>query len=111
MALPNYFTPFMGSVSVTITPNNVWNLLSPIFTNLPHKACFLQIQSDTTNGSTSLYVGNSNVASNMCGANLSANQAQQIFAFDSNLGVLDHIYLMSNNEAAPIQVNITVVVR
>src|SRR6266704_6306762 len=96
--LTGTLTLFMGSVSVTATSTgqDIFTLLSAIRTKLPHKACFLQVQSDTTNGSASLYVGNSDVASTMCGANLSANQAQQIFAFDSNLGILDQIFLVSS---------------
>ena len=111
MATAGYKTPFMGSVSVTATVagQDIFTLLSAVWSNLPHKCCYLAVQSDTTNGSASLYVGNSNVAANMCGANLAANQAQQIFAFDSNLGVLDHVFLLSSS--GTIQANITVVVR
>jgi hypothetical protein len=45
----------------------------------------------------------------MCGVILAANQAQFVYAFDSNLLVLDHIFLLSSS--GTIQVNITVVTR
>lgn len=109
--ITKYLTPFLGSVSVTATSTgqDIFTLLSAIRTNLPHKCCYLAIQLDTTAGSASLYIGNSDVSATICGVNLSANQAQQVYAFDSNLLVLDHIFLVSST--GTVQVNLTVVVR
>lgn len=109
MALTGYHTPFFGSVTATTSAQSLWSLLSAVWSSLPHRACFVQLQLDTGSGATSLYVGGSNVASNMCGANLNANQAQLIYAFDSNLISLDDIYLLAS--ASTVQVNVTVNVR
>ncbi|SRR6266496_105922 len=109
--LTGTLNPFMGSVSVTATSagQDIFTLLSAIRTKLPHKACFLQIQADTTAGAASVYVGNSDVSATICAANLSGNQAQLVYAFDSNLLVLDHIFLVSS--AGTVQCNLTVVCR
>lgn len=104
----NTAVPFMASVTATTTAQTVFALLSAIRTQLQHKCQFIQIQLDTT-AAGSLYIGDSDVASNNCGVNLSANQANQQFAFDSNLIVLDNIYLRAS--AATQQVNIVVVTR
>ena len=110
MAIATVLTPFMGSVTVTTTAtSSLWTLLQAVFTNLPHKCCYLQVQLDPGAGSTSLYIGNSNVASTMCGASIVAGQATQVFSFDSNLAVLDHIYVIASTGTA--QVNVLVVVR
>ena len=111
MTTAGYRTPFFGSVSVTATVagQDIFTLLSAVCTSLQKKACYLAIQNDTTNGSASLYVGDQNVSSTNCGVNLSANQAQQVFAFDSNLLDLDQIFLRSST--GTIQVNLTVVTR
>jgi len=109
--LTGTLTPFMGSVSVTATSTgqDIFTLLSAIRTKLPHKCCYLAIQADTTAGSASIYVGNSDVSATICGANLSGNQAQFVYAFDSNLLILDQIFLVSST--GTVQCNITVVVR
>jgi hypothetical protein len=102
-----YHTPFMGSVTVTTVPQSLYTLLQAIWADLPIRACFLQIQLDTTAGGTSLYIGNSNVAANMCGANLNANQANVQYAFDRNLLVLNDLWMVCS--AATVQVNLIVV--
>ena len=110
MATKGYHTPFMGSVTVNaITAQNVFTLLSAVWSDLPLRASYVQIQLDTTAGGTFLYIGNSNVASNMCGSNLSANQATQYFAADSNLIVLSDLFLKCS--ANEVQVNLLVIVR
>src|SRR6266446_8169954 len=105
MAVTNFFTPFMGSVTATTTPtSSLWTLLQATFTNLPHKCAYLQIQLDPGAGGTSLNIGNSNVSAAMCGSALFAGQATQLFAFDSNLGVLDHVYLLASTGTAQVNV-------
>jgi hypothetical protein len=107
-ATTNTATPFMGSVTATTTAQTVFSLLSAVRSQLQHKCAYIQIQLDTT-AAGSLYIGDSDVASTNCGVNLSANQANQQFASDSNLIVLDNIYLRAS--AATQQVNIVVVTR
>ena len=109
MAVSGFFSPFMGTVTATGTAQSVWSLLQAVYTNLPHKCCYLQIQLDPGAGGTALYIGNSNVSAVMNGASLVATQATQLFAFDSNLGVLDHIYLLASTGTC--QVNVIVLVR
>ncbi len=109
-ATSGYHTPFMGSALVNSTgTQNVFTVLSAIWSDLPKRASYVQIQLDTTAGGTFLYIGNSNVASNMCGSNLSANQATQYFAADSNLIVLSDLFLRSST--GEVQVNFLVIVR
>jgi hypothetical protein len=102
-------TPFMGSVTATTAAQDIFTLLSAIWTNLQHKACYVQIQLDPGAGGTALYVGGSNVSSTMCGASLVAGQANQQLAFDSNLLVLDQIFIRT--DAGTAQVNLIVVTR
>lgn len=110
MAATDGHNPWMGSVSVTGAAASVWTYLSAVWTNLPHKCCYLQLQLATSAGAATVSFGNSNVASvTMCGGTLSAGQINQTFAFDSNLLVLDDIYLIAS--AGTVQVNIIVVVR
>jgi len=109
MAITGFKTPFMGSVTATTAAQDLYTLLSATFTNLPHKCAYLQIQLNTDAGGTVLYVGNSNVSSTMCGAALFAGQANQQFAFDSNLVVLDHVFIIAST--GTVQVNLMVVVR
>lgn len=103
-----YHVPYMGSVTATTAAQSLYSLLSVIWPTLAHRALYIQIQLDTTAGATALYIGNSNVAANMCGANLNANQANQQYAFDRNLIVLDDIYLLAS--AGSVQVNVIVVI-
>jgi hypothetical protein len=109
MAVSGFFSPFMGSVTATVTAQSVWTLLQAVFTNLPHKCCWLQIQVDPGAGGTGVYIGNSNDAAIMNGASILATQGTQVFAFDSNLIVLDHIFLVASTGTA--QVNLIVMVR
>ena len=110
MAISGSMAPFMGSVTATTTAtSSLWTLLQVVFTNLPHKCAYLQIQLDPGAGGTALYIGNSNVAATMCGASIVAGQATQVFSFDSNLAVLDHIYVIASTGTA--QINVLVVVR
>lgn len=107
--LTGTLTPFMGSVTATTTAQSLYDLLSAIRTKLPHKCCYLAIQVDPAAGGGTLYIGNSDVTSTMSGVGIFATTAQTIFAFDSNLIVLDHIYLLAST--GEMQVNITVVCR
>ena len=109
MAITGFLTPFMGSVTATTAAQSLWTLLQAVFTNLPHKCAFLQLQLNTDASGAILYTGNSNLTSTMCGVALFAGQAQQVFSFDSNLAVLDHVYLLAST--GTVQVNVTVVVR
>ena len=109
MADARFLTPFMGSVTATTTAQSLWALLSAVFTNLPHKCAYLQIQLDPDAGSTSMTIGNSAMTALNCGAAIVAGQATVVFSFDSNLAVLDHIYLLASTGTA--QVNVIVVVR
>ena len=60
MAVAGFLSPFMGSVTATTTAtSSLWTLLSAVYTNLPHKCCYLQIQVDPGAGGTGLYIGKS----------------------------------------------------
>lgn len=109
MATPENHTPYMASVTAATTAQSLLTLMQAIYSNIGPKACYLAIQLDTTAGGTSLYIGNSTVSSVNCGANLSANQAQFVYASDSNLLYLGDIYLRCST--ATVQVNITSVTR
>lgn len=107
--LTGSYVPFMASVTATTSAQTLYALLSAIRTNLPAKASFVQLQLDPGAGGTALYIGNSDVSSVLNGASLLGGQAQQTFAFDSNLIVLAHIYLLASTGTC--QVNVCVVVR
>lgn len=103
MAVTNRYTPTMGSVTISTAPQSIYTLLSAIFTNVHKHSCSVQIQLDTSASGVTCYVGNSNVTSSMCGANLSAGQATTLYGFDSNILNLDQIYLLGSGSG---QVNI-----
>ena len=109
MATTELHTPFMASVTATTTGQSLLTLMQAVYSSIALRACYVAIQLDTTSGATSLYIGNSTVSSINCGVNLSANQAQQVYAFDSNLIALNDLWLRCST--ATVQVNITVVVR
>ena len=109
MADTKYHSPFMGSVTATSTAQSLYTLLQAVFTNIPQKASQVIIQSDTTNGATTLYVGNSAVTSALTGSNLAASQALPLGPLSSNLIALNDLWLLSSS--ASIQVNVIVVVR
>lgn len=111
MAIPGYLTPFMGQVSAgaTAAGQDLFTLMSTVFSNLQHKCCFLQIQLDVSAAGATLYVGNSNVATTMYGSQLSAGQVFVLQAFDSNLLVLDQIFLLSST--GTLKANVIVVTR
>lgn len=109
MATPENHTPYMASVTATTTAQSLLTLMQAVYSSIALRACYVAIQLDTTAGAASLYIGNSTVSSVNCGVNLSANQAQQVYAFDSNLVALNDLWLRAS--AGTPQVNITVVVR
>ncbi len=109
MADARFLTPFMGSVTATTAAQSLYTLLSAVFSNLPHKCAYLQIQLDPGSGGTSLTIGNSAMTALNCGAAIVAGQATVVFSFDSNLAVLDHIFILASTGTC--QVNVIVVVR
>lgn len=111
MAVTGFLTPFMAQVTAdtTASGNDLYTLLSAVFTNINHKCCFLQIQLDTSVGGSTAYIGNSNVSTTMYGAQLSAGQVFQTLAFDSNLLVLDQIYVIASTST--VKINVIVVTR
>jgi len=96
--------PFMGSVTATNTAQSLFSLLQGVWSDITDHMCFIQIQLDVSAGGTTLYIGNSNVASNMCGAALVASQIAQQLGFDSNILIPKDIYLLTSTASA--QVNI-----
>lgn len=104
MATAGNHAPFMGSVTATTTAQQLLTLLRLVWSDLPAKAQFLQIQCNNDAGSATLFVGNSNVTSTMAGVNLTANQAVIFRADGSNLTSLADIYLLAST--GTIQVNI-----
>ncbi len=111
MATAGLHSSFMGSVTVNgTTAQSVWALLSAVWSDLPHRCCFLQLQLDNGAGGTVCAFGNSNVSSTMCGGKLVASQTGVQMAFDSNLLHLDDIYLKLTT-ATEAQVNIIALVR
>src|SRR5215470_387309 len=99
MAITGTFSPYMAQISfgATSTGQDLFTLLSAVFSQIQHKACFISIQADQANAGASVYIGNSNVSTTMYGAQLLAAQVKDIHAYDSNLLVLDHIFLLSSS--------------
>jgi hypothetical protein len=109
VATANFHAPFMGSVTATGTASSIYTLLSAVYSNLPIRAQVVRIQSDPTNGATTLYVGNSGVATTNCGVAYSAGQVQDMPDAGANLYSLQDIYLLSGSGS--IQVNLTILTR
>ncbi len=105
-------TPYMRSITVTnAAATSLQARLVAADSTYTNKRCqYLKIQLDSLAGADNLYIGNSNVASNMCGVHLNASQASQDWGGDSNLIDLTAIYLLSDN-AGGSQVNVTVITR
>lgn len=108
MADTSYHSPFMGSVTATNVKQQLLTLLQAVFTNIPIRACFVQIQFDNA-ATGNLYIGNSAVTSVFCGANLVATQAFIIPQGPSNLVSLADVYVLTS--AASGQINVTVLTR
>ena len=108
MSLTGQRTPELLSVTATNVAASIFSLIQTLRPNTSKRACFLQVQFDIA-GTGNLYIGNSDVTSTNCGANLVASQANQQFASDSNLILLDEIYLLTS--AASGQVNLVILCR
>lgn len=111
MATAGSHSPFMGSVSAgtTATGQDLFTLLSAVWSDLPVNAAWVQVQLDPGAGSAALYIGNSNVASNMCGASLVGSQATVFDGHGSNNIALKDIFLRAST--GTVQVNLIVKVR
>ena len=110
-AITGTFTPYFAQVSVGTSSagQDLFTLMSGVFSQIQHKACFINIQADQSNAGASINVGNSNVTTSMYGSQLVAAAALALHSYDSNLLVLDHIFLLSTS--GTIKANITVVTR
>ncbi len=107
MATAGGHSPWMGSVSATTTGQSLFALLSAVWSDLPIRAVYVKIQLDTTAGAATLYVGNSNVASSMCGFSLTAGQSSGADSFaTTNSHALKDIFLLAS--AGTLQVNLSV---
>lgn len=104
-------SPYMASLTVDTTAagNDLFTLMSAIWTDITHKACFINIQLDTSAGGSTLFIGGSDVSSTECGVELVAGQGFQFMATDSNLYVLDQIFLLAST--ATVVANVVVLVR
>lgn len=111
MAITNTFTPFFAQVSfgATATGQDLYTLMSAVFSQIQHKACHINIQLDVTAGGATCSIGNSNVSTTMYGDQIVAGAAVPIGPFSSNLLVLDQIFLLSSS--GTIKANIIVVTR
>jgi hypothetical protein len=111
MAVAGRHAPFMASVTATNTAQSLAALMLAVyrdFASIGH-ACYIQLQLDVSAAGATLYIGNSNVASNMCGAALSAGQINQQFASDSNLLIPSDIFLLASTSS--VQVNVIILKR
>jgi len=108
MSLTGQRVPELCSVTVTNTATSLYTLLQTPRPNIQRRAQYLQLQLDLS-ASGNLYIGNSDVSSTNNGANCVASQVHQQFAFDSNLILLDEIFLLAS--VASQQVNVMVVTR
>lgn len=106
MSLSGQRVPELISVTATNTATSIFTLINTLRPNASKRCAFLQIQLDLA-ASGNLYIGNSDVSSVNCGANLVASQANQQFADDMNLISLDQIYLLSS--VASAQVNLVII--
>lgn len=111
MAITNTFTPFMAQLSfgAPAAGQDLYTLLHAIFTSVSHKAAWINIQLDISAAGVTCYVGNSNVSTTVYGSQLSAGQALVLGPFESNLLVLDQIFLLSSS--GTIKANVSVVTR
>lgn len=107
MATAGGHSPWMGSVTATVTAQSLFALLSAVWSDLPIRAVYVKIQLDSTASAASLYVGNSNVAANMCGFALTAGQSSGADSFaTTNSHALKDIFLLAST--GTVQVNIAV---
>ena len=107
---PGSHAPFMASITVTGAAATLRSYLQAIWSDIPQKCSYLQLQLATGAGAATVSYGNSNLVSvTQCGGTLSAGQISQTFAFDSNLMSLDDFYVIAS--AGSVQVNCVVVVR
>lgn len=70
---------------------------------------YVSIQSDPSNGSGILRIGNAAMATNFCGVVVYAGQSWPVFSMDANLIQMSDIYLMG--DTAGMQVNIGFITR
>jgi hypothetical protein len=100
------FSPFMRSVTVGVGISNLATLLAAKDGNFPTRVQFLRIEYDL-GGTGDLYIGNSAVAANNCGAHLVASQYKDFIVYGSGLVLTSDIFLISS--VAAQQVNITAI--
>jgi hypothetical protein len=108
MALTGNRTPELLSVTATNTASSIASLAAAKRPSLNTRCSFLQIQFDIS-ATGNLYVGNSDVLSTNCGANLVPGQVGQHYAFDSNLIDLNNVYLLTSTASG--QVNLLIMTR
>lgn len=98
------FAALMRSVSVTGAAKQLSVLLAALDANFPTRLGLLIVQMDPASAGN-LYVGNSAVAANNCGANLIASGSYTINPADNGLILTTDVYLLVS--AGTIQANIT----
>jgi len=95
--------PFMFSISVTGAAATLRSYALTVYSDFPRHLQQIQIQMDI--GATgTLYVGNSNVTSAMCGSSLVATQTVAYNTVSLGQILTDDIYLLAST--GTIQVNI-----
>lgn len=108
-------TPWMGVVTLA-TANTVYQL-SALLQALSAarkpsqgsvsgliKAASIQLQGDPSGGATKYYIGNSDMSSTDFGALIFASQVFQPPSLESNLYVLNNIYLMADADNSKVYV-------
>lgn len=93
--------------SITLTQNVAAQLLAKLAAldaNFPARLSYLVIEYDSLLATGNLYIGNSGVAANNCGAHLVAGQDKNVLPFDTGVILTADVYLLS--DSAINQVNI-----
>lgn len=100
------YSPFMRSVTVTNAITKLSTLIAAIEANFPTRIQWLTLQYDFT-ATGSLYIGNSAVAANNCGANLAPGGSHTIQPNLQGLILTSDVYMLSTIASA--QMNVTAI--
>ena len=104
MAVSTSHSPFMFSISVTGAAASLYSYAITVYSSFPKVLQFCQIQLDASASGATLYIGNSNVASNMCGAALVPTQATGLNTVPMPQVFTQDVYLLAST--GTVQVNV-----
>jgi hypothetical protein len=97
------YAPFMRSVTVGLAASQLSALLAAIEANFPTRLAILNLQSGAAN-TGHIYVGNSAVAANNCGADIIPLGSVNIPQTDTGLILTTDVWIISTNAAQQLNV-------